>query len=252
VLSNRKIWPLLADGFVGVRMDWEQGNHFRDKFGFVLGTGDQLLLEPDATPIPPAGGKNVYGRHGEDITVDVLSRARRIAGTKGLIAELRLDWFLWPRKPSSKRQGGFYPPPVDAAAQYARLPIIEIDGTIPPALRDSAFLRRHLRQFIWKQGDSEGEPTIRIRRARDGLPAGFATELANLRGDQLEADNLSKALDGAWLSYMENRPLTARGYLENKHGGWMRQVAPQMLSEDTSLREQARSGTLMPPGRRRP
>ena len=127
MLSNRTIWPLLADGFVGVRMDWEQGNHFRDKFGFVLGPGDQLLLQPDATPIPPAGGKKVYGRHGEDITAEVLSRVRRTAGTNGLIEELRLDWFLWPRKPSAKRRGGFYPPPVDAVAQYARLPIVEID-----------------------------------------------------------------------------------------------------------------------------
>lgn len=252
MLSNRTIWPLLADGFVGVRMDWEQGNHFRDQFGFVLGTGDQLLLQPDATPIPPAGGKQVYGRHGEDITMEVLSRARRTAGTNGLIAELRLDWFLWPRKPSSKRRGGFFPPPVDAVAQYARLPIVEIDGPTPTALLDSDFLERHLRQFIWKQGDPVGESTIRIRRVRDGLPEGLATELATLRGEQLEAENLSRALDGAWLSYMKDRPLTARGYLENKHGGWMRQVAPQMLSEDASLREQARSGTLLPPGHRTP
>ena len=252
MLSNEMVWPVLATGFAGVRMDWEQGNHYRDKFGFVLGTGDQLLLDADGTLIPPADGNPVYGRHGEDITADVLSRARRTAGAEGRIEKLSLEWFLWPRKPSSKRRGGFYPPPVDAVAQYARLPIVEIDGAIPPALQDSAFLKRHLRQFIWERGDTEGETTIRVRRVRDGLPEGLATELAILRGDQLEAENFSGALDNAWLAYMKDRPLTARGYLENEHGRWMRQVAPQMLSEDASMRERARSGTLLPPGRMTP
>lgn len=252
MLSNGMIWPVLAGGFVGLRLDWEQGNHHRDAFGFVLGTGDQLLLQPDSKPIPPADGSQVYGRHGEDLTPDVLARARRVAGAEGRIRELNLDWFLWPRKPSAKRQGGFYPPDIDAAAQYARLPIVEIDGSIPEALRDPGFLMRHLRQFIWKRGDSSGESALRIRRVRDGLREGMPTGLATLRGGQLEADVLGGLLDDAWLAYMKDRPLTARGYLENEHGGWMRGVAPQMREEDAAIRRRAREGTLAAPGRNSP
>ena len=249
MLSNQKLWPALADGFVGVRLDWEQGNHYRDKFGFVLGTGDQLLLKPNGELIPPQDGKRVYGRHGEDISAKVLKRARSASKSTAEIKELKIEWFLWPRKPSAKRQTGFYPPPVDAIAQYARLPIAEIEGPVPEALRDREILRKHVRQFIWKRGRPDGESTVRIRRVRDGLPDELNTDLAVLRGEQLEADALGAALDRAWLAYMKDRPLTSRGYLENKHGGWMRKVAPQMLDEDQAIRARASEGTLLPPGR---
>ncbi|HUF62092.1 MAG TPA: hypothetical protein VMN36_08450 [Verrucomicrobiales bacterium] len=232
-----------------MRLDWEQGNHYRDKFGFVLGTGDQLFLERGGSPIPPGGGEKVYGRHGEDLTPAVLDRVRKAAGAQGRIETLDLDWFWWPRKASAKRGGGFYPPPVDAIAQYARLPIAELDGPLPEALLDSAFLKRHVRQFIWKRGAPDGESVLRVRRVRDGLPKALPEELAVLGGEHLEADKLGPALDQAWLSYMKDRPFTSRGYLENEHGGWMRQVAPQMLQEDATIRERAQAGTLQPPGR---
>lgn len=249
MLSNPELWPILAARFVAVRLDWEQGNHYRDKFGFVLGTGDQLLLKPGGDLIPPSAGKKVYGRHGEDLTPEVLSRAGRDSEATGAIEKLDIDWFFWPRKASARRKGGSYPPPVDAIAQYARLPIAEISGPLPPALRDSAFLKRHVRQFIWKRGTIDGETAIRIRRVRDGLPDQLPTGLGTLRGEQLAAQELGKELDQAWLAYMKDRPLTARGYLENQHGKWMRKVAPQMLQEDSAVRSQARDGTLLPPGR---
>ena len=249
MLSNDKVWPLLAKGFAAVRLDWEQGNHYRDRFGFVLGTGDQLLLKPDGSLIAPAGGKRVYGRHGEDTTPDVLARATRESGSAGEITQLRIEWFLWSTGPSAKRRGGFFPPRIDAIAQFARLPIAEIHGPIPEALHDPAFLRRHVRQFLWKRGDEEGESRLVLRRARDGLPAHLDTGLEELRGEALVSEALGVALDEAWLRYMKDRPLTARGYLENEHGRWMRGVSAQMLGEDESIRRLARDGKLRPPGR---
>jgi len=49
---------------------------------------------------------------------------------------------------------------------------------------------------------------------------------------------------------MKDRPLTARGYLENQHGKWMRSVGPQMIEEEEALRKRAAAGTLVAPGRR--
>ena len=251
MLSNKDIWPGLASRFAALRLDWEQGNHYRDRFGFVLGTGDQLFLKPDGALIPPATG-SVYGRHGEDITPDVLARVHRTAGSAPAITTLDLDWFFWPRKPSAGRPGGFYPPPVDAIAGVARHPVAEVHGHLPDALEDTAFLKRHVRQFIWKRGDPTAAPSVHLFRVRDGLPPALPTDLATLDGEDLQAENLGPALDRAWLTYMENRPLTARGYLENEHGGWMRGVADQMLEEDRETRRQARAGSLRPAGRQNP
>ena len=57
-------------------------------------------------------------------------------------------------------------------------------------------------------------------------------------------------MDKAWLSYMKDRPLAARGYLENPHGAWMRSVKDQMLSEESEIRRRAATGTLLAPGRK--
>ena len=55
MLSQQAVYSRLADHFIGLRLDWEQGNHYREKFGFILGTGDQLLLTPEGELIraPP-------------------------------------------------------------------------------------------------------------------------------------------------------------------------------------------------------
>jgi hypothetical protein len=49
---------------------------------------------------------------------------------------------------------------------------------------------------------------------------------------------------------MKERPLTARGYLENQHGKWMRGQAGQMTTEDDEIRTRAAAGTLLAPGRK--
>lgn len=249
MLSNQTVWPILANSFVAVRLDWEQGNHHRDEFGFVLGTGDQPVLKPNGELIPPRNGKRVYGRHGEDTTAEVLRRVLADVESDGAIDTLKLDWFFWPRKQSDRRRGGFYPPPVRAIAQFARLPIAEVHGPLPAALRDSEFLKNHVRQFIWRRGREDGDPSVQLSRVRDGLPDELPTDLGAIAGKDLEAESLGKALDDAWRTYMKDRPLTARGYVENEHGGWMRNVAAQMLREDEGVRKHARAGTLVPPGR---
>lgn len=84
---------------------------------------------------------------------------------------------------------------------------------------------------------------------KDGLKAGLPTELAVLEPWKLSAEDLGEKLDEAWLIYMRDRPYTAKGYLDNPHGGWMRGVAEQMLDEEAEIRRQATEGTLPPPGR---
>ena len=246
MLSRPEVYERLESSFVGVRFDWEQGNHYKEKFGFILGTGDQLLLDSNGELIPPCKGK-VYGRHGCDLTAKVLDEVTSNYPAKS--NELRMDWFWWNTK-SSSRKGGSYPPSPTSIAMYARLPIAKVEGSVPRALENSDFLRWHVRQFIWVRGNTNGASRIMIERVKDGLPEGKSTELAALEPRQLSIEALGKDLDKAWLAYMKDRPLAARGYLENPHGGWMRSVKEQMLSEESEIRGRAAVGTLLPPGRK--
>jgi hypothetical protein len=253
VLSKPEVHTRLAENFIGVRFDWEQGNHYKPKFGFIPGTGDQLLLTPEGELIrsekPDKSGKPtvIYGRHGCDTTGDLLDGVAKAHPVKS--QELKLDWFLWPQKPA-RRPGGRYPVPYTAIAGYARLPYVHVEGAIPAALEDPDFLRWHVRQFIWVRGSTEGESKLTIRRISDGLKDGLPTELAVLHPSSLTWNELGAALDKAWLTYMKDRPLTARGYLENEHGKWMRNQAQQMITEDDETRARAAAGTLLPPGRK--
>ncbi|MGH8247281.1 MAG: hypothetical protein ACREUU_12725, partial [Gammaproteobacteria bacterium] len=100
------------------------------------------------------------------------------------------------------------------------------------------------------RGRTNGESRLLVRRVKDGLKEGLSTELAELRPATMSPKQLGESLDGAWLTYMKDRPLTARGYLENQHGKWMRGQAIQMTNEDDELRARAAAGTLLPPGRK--
>ena len=254
MLSRPDVYSRLAGGFVGVRFDWEQGNHYKDKIGFVLGTGDQLLLKPTGEVIPPGLGMDgkpaqVYGRHGRDTTATVLDEVLARHPPEAGEPELKIEWFFWPRLPARGGKG-VYPVPYQSAAGYARLPLALVEGPIPEALRDPAFLRWHVRQFIWVRGEAEGPSRIVVRRVRDGLKAGLPEELASLDPAAMDKGHLGAALDAAWLAYMKDRPMVARGYLDNPHGGWMRGRREQMVGEEEALRRKARDGTLLPPGRK--
>jgi hypothetical protein len=271
VLSNPEIYRRLASRFIGLRLDWEQGNHFKDRFGFILGTGDQLLLDPDGTPIPhdeqgrarhsvraepdmngrpnpntPVRSTLIYGRHGCDTTPEILDQ---VAGQFPLKSSgLNPDWFLWPRKPT-RRKGGLYPVPHESIAGYARLPLAFVEGPMPAAITNRVFLERHIRQFIWVRGTAEGESRIRIVRVKDGLKQGLSPEIATIAMGSDDLKTIDQSLDAAWLEYMKARPFTARGYIENPHGKWMRRLSEQMISEDEEIRRRATAGTLLPPGR---
>jgi hypothetical protein len=250
VLSRPDLYPKLADHFVSVMFDFYQGQHYKAKVGVHLGTGDQLFLDPQGNAIPTGRtGKDgrptvVYGRHGLDTTPEVLDSILAKHPPKAGPPALRLEWFLFPDK---------YPWPnpatVAAVAQYARMPMATIEGPMPAPLEDAAFLRWHVRQFLWVRGKADGPSRIVVRRVRDGLPEGTPTDLGAVDGT-LGAAELGKALDEKWRAYMKERPFTARGYHENPHGKWMRSVKDQMIGEDESIRRQALAGTLAAPGRK--
>lgn len=254
MLSNQDIYSRLAKGFIALRLDWEQGNHFKDKFGFILGTGDQMILDPAGNIIRPnepgPNGKPtmLYGRHGVDITAAILDAILAKHSETAQAVSLDLEWFFW-SKHTSRRPGGFYPASSEAIAGFARLPIATVHGPIPESLKDPAFLRRHVRQFIWVRGREDGPARLVISRVKDGLPPGLDTHLASLDPQQLAREQLGRALDQAWLDYMKDRPRVAEGYLSNPHGGWMRSVKDIMVYEDEEVRQRARLGTLQPPGR---
>jgi len=260
VLSQAGVFERLRDHFICLRMDWEQGNHFKDRFGLILGTGDQMLLDPAGAPIrhevvaaakddepePRGRGGVIFGRHGIDTTPAVLDAV--IARHRKKSDALRLEWFLWPER-ESRRRGGRYPPGIDSMAAFSRMPVAEIHGAIPAALRNEGFLHDHVRQFIWVHAGDDAPPRLVVRRVRDGLPADQPAILTEIQIAEAETRRLSPALDRAWLEFMKNRPLVARGYLENEHGGWMRSRREQMITEDEETRRRARERTLRPPGR---
>lgn len=266
MLSRPDVFGKLSRSFVGVRFDWEQGNHYKDKIGFVLGTGDQMLLTPGGEKIShddvasaqakkakDAKNKHLFGRHGCDTTGEVLDAVlAKHKPTDGGEPPLKIEWFLWPQK-RTRGGKGIYPVPHHSAAQYARLPLAFIEGEeVPPALQDPALLRRHVRQFIWVRGKSAPGAAGRIivRRVKDGLADGLSTDIASIDPRALSQRELGQALDAAWLTYMKDRPLVAKGYLDNPHGRWMRGQAEQMTTEERQIREKARAGTLLPPGRK--
>jgi hypothetical protein len=253
VLSKPEVYAKLARSFIGLRFDWEQGNHYKDRFGFILGTGDQLFLTPSGELIRHGQKNNegkstvVYGRHGCDTTAEVLDQIMTAHPKKS--DELKLEWFLWPDKPA-RRHGGRYPASHTSIAGYARMPLAFIHGEIPAALRDPEFLRWHVRQFIWIRGETNGPSRIAVKRVKDGLKKDLSTEIASIDTSASSKRQLGEALDAAWLEYAKYRPLVARGYLDNPHGKWMRSVAGQMLNEEQELRSRALAGTLLAPGRK--
>jgi len=255
VLSKPEVHTRLAENFTGVRVDWEQGNFYKDRFGFIPGTGDQLLLTPGGELIPSEkpdkSGKPtvIYGRHGCDTTAAVLDGVMKNFPVRS--QELKLEWFLWPQNPA-RRPGGHYPVPHTAIAGYARLPYVTIYGPVPAALENADFLRWHVRQFIWVRGNQmQRVSRVAIRRVPDGLKEGLPEGLGGvLRPSLMSWKEFGEALDKAWLTYMKDRPLTARGYLENEHGKWMRNQAQQVITEDNEVRARAADGTLLAPGRK--
>ena len=243
MFSQPEVRARLANNFVAIRIDWEQGKRFKDKLGRIPGTGCQTLHDLDGAPLQEHGGLDAFAsRYDRALTTKVLDAVAARFPAKKEQPPLRLEWFLWP----TSRQG-MWPASADDISNYARTPQAFIEGPLPAALRDSDFLRRHVRQFIWVRGSEAGESRIRVKRVREGLKPGLPTEIATIPAGS--AESLGRALDEAWRTYMKDRPATARGYTENPAGKMFQRIERHMIGAEESIAKAAADGTLVPPGR---
>jgi hypothetical protein len=206
----------------------------------VLGTtqGNQVLLDPQGKPIEDI---NPRGRRYQiDELAALLDRVHQEhPGHEGRRDDLHLDWFYVDRFAAGARgqlSGQFL-------SQVDRKPLALVEGQEADLLSKVDFLRRHVRQFVWERGSTEGPPRIVVRQ--------FAPTRTDLATIDLAADAaaVSQQLDAAWLAYMKERPMVARGYIDNPHGDWLRDVMEQVHLEEVQVRKSAQAGALAPPGR---
>jgi hypothetical protein len=207
----------------------------------LLGTtqGNQVLLDPKGKYIE---GIQPRGRRYQiDELAALLDRVHKeYPGHNGRRDDLKLDWFYVDRFAAGARgqlSGSF-------VSQVDRKPLAIVEGRDVNLLKDSNFLRRHVRQFIWERGRTDGPPRIILRQFS---PA--RTDLATVDLAADDAAKVSEPLDAAWLSYMKDRPMVARGYIDNPHGNWLRGVMEQIHLEEVQVRAAAEAGSLVPPGR---
>jgi hypothetical protein len=226
--------------FVCVRLGWEAMEQAKKRHG-LLGTtqGNQVLLDPRGKYIEGIGPRGQ--RYKIDELAAHLDRVHKeYPGHEDRRGDLKLDWFYVDRFAASAKgqlSGGF-------VSQVDRKPLAIVEGEEAVPLKDSEFLRRHVRQFVWERGTTEGSPRIVVRQF-----APTRTDLATIDLAGADAAKVSEQLDAAWLSYMKERPMVARGYIDNPHGNWLRDVMEQVHLEEVQLRKAAEAGTLTPPGR---
>jgi hypothetical protein len=208
----------------------------------LLGTtqGNQVLLDPQGKyieGIQPAGR-----RYKIDELAALLDRVHNLyPGREDRRDDLKLDWFYVNRFAASARgqlSGSF-------VSQVDRKPLAIIEGQEANLLINSAFLRRHVRQFVWERGTTDGPPRIVVRQF-----APTRTDLATIDLAAADAAAVSGQMDAAWQAYMKERPMVARGYIDNPHGNWLRSVMEQVHLEEVKVRTAAEAGTLVPPGRK--
>jgi hypothetical protein len=245
VFSNPEVRTRLARNFVALRIDWEQGKHYTDKLGKIPGTGCQTMLDLDGSPMKEYGGVDAFAsRYNRVLTPKILDEIAAKFPTRKPEPPLKIEWFLWPTE-----RKGLWPAGVEDIANYARLPQAWIEGPMPAALRSSDFLRWHLRQFVWIRGSEKGESRVVIRRVREGLRTGLPTEIATVSAADVPLEKLGKALDDAWITYMKDRPRTARGYAENPAGKMFDRIKDDMIGDEEAIAAQAAASTLLAPGR---
>ncbi len=246
MFSNPEVRARLADNFVGLKIDWEQGKRYKDQLGRIPGTGCQTVLDLDGTPLKEYGGVDAFAsRYNRVLTPKILDEIAAKFPAKKPPPALKIEWFLWPT-----RRQGMWPAGVDDIANYARLPQAWIEGPTPSALQDSDFLRWHVRQFIWIRGSETGESRIVVKRVKEGLRPGLPTEIAAIPAGEAPHGKLGKALDEAWTTYMKDRPRTARGYSENPYGKMFERIKDDMVGDEEAIAAQAKAGTLLAPGRK--
>ena len=244
MFSNPDVRVRLMKNFVGLRIDWEQGKHYKDKLGRIPGTGCQTMLDLQANPLKEFGGIDAFAtRYNRLLTPKILDEIAARFPAKAQQPPLQIGWFLW-----STERKGMWPASVDDISNYTRTPQAWIEGPMPAALLNSDFLQWHVRQFIWIRGSEKGESRIVVKRVKEGLKPGLSPEIAAVSGSASLAE-IGKALDQAWLSYMKDRPRTARGYSENPAGRMFDGIKGHMIGQEDALAAQAAAGTLLAPGR---
>lgn len=224
-----------------VRLGWEAMQQAKKRHG-LLGTtqGNQVLLDPKGKfidGIDPRGR-----RYKVDELASLLDRVhKQYPGHADRRDDLKLDWFYVDRFAAATRgqlSGSF-------VSQVDRKPLAIVEGEDADLLSKSDFLRRHVREFIWERGKKDGPPRIVVRQF-----APTETDLATIDLAKTDESAVSEQLDAAWRTYMKDRPMVARGYIDNPHGNWLRDVMEQVHQEEVEVREAAEAGTLAPPGRK--
>lgn len=244
MFSSPDVRARIMNNFVGLRIDWEQGKHYRGKLGRIPGTGCQTILDLSGNPLREFGGIDAFAtRYNRTLTPKILDEIAARFPAKETQPPLKIEWFLWPVE-----RKGMWPASVDDISNYTRTPQAWIEGPMAPALLDSEFLRWHLRQFIWIRGSGKGGSRIVVKRVKEGLKPGLSPVIAEIPAGS--PDDLGRSLDQAWLAYMKDRPRTARGYVENPAGRMFEGIKDHLIGQEEALAAQAAAGTLLAPGRK--
>jgi hypothetical protein len=237
VVSHPEVNRRLKE-FVCVRLDHDQMQRHRTRYQ-VPTQGNQVLLTPKGEYVPgtPPRGK----RYAIATFVDLLDRTLKdYPPDPTKKDDLKLAWFLW--NPRDQGLPGHFG--AEFISRLDRRPLLTVSGPVPDWLDRPDFLRKHLRQFIWTRAAKGAPSTAAVRQLEPQRK-----EIAALDLKRLAPQEASRVLDRSWLEYMKDRPLVARGYIDNAHGNWLRQVMEGAHQEEVRVREQARAGTLGPPGR---
>jgi hypothetical protein len=197
----------------------------------LLGTtqGNQVLLDPKGKYIE---GIQPRGRRYQiDELAALLDRVHKeYPGHNGRRDDLKLDWFYVDRFAAGARgqlSGSF-------VSQVDRKPLAIVEGRDVNLLKDSNFLRRHVRQFIWERGRTDGPPRIILRQ--------FSPARTDLATVDLAADGRCGQGFGAIgcrLAQLHERPPDGRPRLHRQPA---RQLAPRCHGADPPGRGSGQSG----------
>ena len=248
--------------FVCVRIDWEQMQKHKSRLR-VPTQGNQVVLDPKGNYIPDIRPRGK--RYPVEELVALLDRVlAQFPPDPEHGGDLDLSWFLF----NSEEHGLPRYAGCEFLARVDRKPLLTVSGEIPAWLERPAFLRKHLRQFVWTRGERSGPPQLTVRQLEPErqvlLDVSLATATTEPATGASKADSaastptstagappvtLGDQLDAAWLEYMKTRPRIARGYIDNPHGNWLRPVLEKVHLEELETEKRARNGTLLPPGR---